>query len=61
MVSEIETFLDISEIIFLLDIDECSENTDGCAQQCTNTDGSFICSCDSGYTLGSDQWSCIGV
>ena len=61
MVSEIETFLDISEIIFLLDIDECSENTDGCAQQCTNTDGSFICSCGSGYTLGSDQRSCIGI
>ena len=45
-----------------VDIDECSTN-DGlgsCQQNCTNTIGSYFCSCSSGYTLGDNQSSCIG-
>ena len=35
-----------------LDIDECTTDMDNCAQKatCTNTDGSFSCTCDDGYT-----------
>ena len=43
-----------------LDINECTENSDGCAQICTNNAGSFICSCRSGYRLGSNGRSCNG-
>ena len=45
---------------FFSDVDECAENTSGCSQRCTNTVGSFICSCNLGYTLGSDKKTCLG-
>ena len=44
----------------ILDVDECSEDTVGCAQTCTNTDGSFECSCGTGYTLSADNFGCDG-
>ena len=40
---------------FYLDIDECNENTDNCSQNCSNTIGSYQCSCNDGYTLDSHQ------
>ena len=43
-----------------VDIDECAEGTDGCAQNCSNTIGSYTCSCGSGYRLASDGHSCNG-
>ena len=43
-----------------IDIDECMANTDGCEQGCTNTDGSFMCTCDSGFTLDSNARTCSG-
>ena len=42
------------------DIDECEEGTSGCEQICMNTDGSFICDCDPGYTLNPDDMTCSG-
>ena len=42
------------------DIDECNEDSDGCAQTCTNTIGGYICSCGSGYSLASDAHGCDG-
>ena len=44
----------------MLDIDECTANTDGCEQVCTNNDGSFECSCNSGFTLDSNERTCSG-
>ena len=40
-----------SHILFLLsDIDECTTNTHACVHSsCTNTDGGYTCSCDTGY------------
>ena len=43
------------------DIDECAEGTDGCAQTCTNTVGSYSCSCGTGYRLASDEHTCSEV
>ena len=42
------------------DIDECTDGTDNCHDdaQCTNTDGSFTCMCNSGYT--GDGTTCTG-
>ncbi|EDO49615.1 predicted protein, partial [Nematostella vectensis] len=31
------------------DINECNSASSPCAQQCTNTEGSFTCSCNPGY------------
>ena len=53
------SFIVISQLWFL-DIDECVENTDGCAHQCTNTISSYYCSCDTGYSLESDNHGCQG-
>ena len=47
-------------IYYTIDIDECSEGIDGCAQICTDMDGNYTCSCDPGYRLGSDDHGCDG-
>ena len=38
-------------VIFLLDIDECWYSEDNCHERadCENTDGSYNCTCQSGY------------
>lgn len=49
-------------IIILLrlisDIDECTEGLSSCSQVCTNTTGSYTCSCHPGYTLNADSSTC---
>ena len=44
---------------FISDIDECTE--DPCDHNCTNTDGSFTCSCNNGYELDDNGRSCNGM
>ena len=44
----------------LKDINECiANNNGGCQQICTNTNGSFTCSCTAGFNLISNQF-CTG-
>lgn len=43
-----------------IDIDECAEASDHCAQICINTIGSYTCSCSTGYKLLNDGQSCEG-
>ena len=43
-----------------LDAEECSSNNGGCAHTCTNTPGSYLCTCNDGYTLAPDKRSCSG-
>ena len=43
-----------------IDIDECFEESDECNQACTNSVGSYICSCNSGYQLAANQKTCVG-
>ena len=50
-----------SDWLICLDINECIPNggLGPCQQNCTNTIGSFICSCQSGYT--SSGYNCTGM
>ena len=45
---------------FTINADECQVNNGGCAHTCIDTAQSFECSCNNGYTLGSDGRSCLG-
>ena len=42
------------------DIDEC-ERFSPCNQICTNTDGSFECSCNAGFQLQNAMQTCEGM
>ena len=44
-----------------IDTDECALNNGGCQHKCINTDGSYYCSCDTGYDLQQDKHSCQGT
>ncbi len=52
----------VSEVVTVLfsDINECTISNGGCEQNCNNTEGSFYCFCDSGFTLDPNQSSCNG-
>ena len=44
---------------FLADINECLSSP--CEQRCTNTPGSFVCSCNNGYRLDNNGLTCSGM
>ena len=46
--------------LIFIDINECADGTNGCTQNCTNTVGSFQCSCKDGYMLLQDKRTCNG-
>ena len=47
--------------LIVIDINECNSNNGGCNHTCINTVGSYVCQCNSGYTLSdSNNHSCIG-
>ena len=55
----------ISLIVYILyifpkDINECATNNGGCSQVCTDNEGSFVCSCNTGYELDADGTTCNG-
>ena len=45
------------------DVDECSGNggKGNCSYQCSNSIGSFNCSCPVGYQLGDDKLTCFDI
>ena len=43
------------------EINECALDNGGCQHNCINTDGSYYCSCDTGYDLQQDKLSCQGI
>ena len=55
------TCISTTPVFIASDINECEENTDGCAQTCTDTESGYICSCRSGYRLASDRHGCVGM
>jgi len=44
----------------LIDIDECTTNQHRCDQSCSDTVGSYTCSCVNGFTLDADGFTCNG-
>uniref|UniRef100_A0A6P4FNB6 Fibrillin-1 isoform X1 n=1 Tax=Drosophila rhopaloa TaxID=1041015 RepID=A0A6P4FNB6_DRORH len=44
-----------------VDVDECLEKNGGCSHRCSNSEGSFKCSCPPGYKLNSDQRTCQDI
>ena len=43
------------------DEDECAIENGGCEQICTNSVGSFQCSCEGGHKLAPDGKACIEI
>ena len=43
-----------------IDINECETANGGCEQMCSNTIGSFACSCTVGYRLDENGLNCTG-
>ena len=46
--------------LYFPDIDECSTNVSRCDGNCTDTVGSYYCTCSPGFQLGTDRFSCLG-
>lgn len=48
-------------LTLLADVNECTEETDNCDNYatCTNTNGSFVCTCNQGYS--GDGVTCSGI
>ena len=44
-----------------LDINECAEDTHNCSQICMNVVGNYSCSCESGYHLGNNGYTCTDI
>ena len=45
----------------LPDVNECLDGSHLCAQTCVNTEGSYVCSCGTGYRLNNDGLNCSGT
>ena len=43
-----------------LDINECETSNGGCEHQCKNTNGSYTCECNKGFSLNGNGKSCSG-
>ena len=50
----------VRKVLIFTDFNECTLNISGCTQNCTNTIGSYSCSCYSGYQLAADYMTCSG-
>ena len=45
-----------------VDVNECvSAATNNCQQICHNTEGSYTCACEHGYTLNADGFTCAPI
>ena len=45
----------------LPDTNECAVNNGGCEHTCSNTEGSYDCSCPDNYFLSSNGHNCTGM
>ena len=49
------------KMVMLVDVGECMMRTHQCEQNCHNTVGGYTCSCNTGYTLNRNNFTCDGV
>lgn len=42
-------------VLFIVNTDECKQESSGCNQDCRNTNESFMCTCDEGYQMDHDD------
>lgn len=51
----------ITNVCVSPDVDECAR--DGICEDgsCTNTDGSFMCHCNAGFTANPEKTACLGI
>ena len=47
-------------IYYTSDVNECTDNNGGCEHSCVNNEGSYSCSCKSGYSLNINGKNCSG-
>jgi len=47
--------------LILTEINECHINNGNCEYNCTNTPGSYYCTCNTGYQLHFDKHNCTGM
>ena len=48
-------------LLYYIEINECNQGNGGCEHTCTNTAGSFYCSCNTGYQLSGKHCSGIEI
>lgn len=48
----------ITLFLFFTDVDECKEESVDCQHTCTNTEGSYHCECQQGFSLRPDNHTC---
>ena len=56
----IKNLVYLLRVFILADMNECSVNNGGCEHDCDDLDGSYRCSCRTGFLLGNDAHSCYG-
>ena len=63
MVTTVQVCIDkcvLNNYNYITDINECASYNGGCSQTCSNTPGSYSCSCNSGCVLNIDGHNCTG-
>ena len=48
----------LHDLPLYIDVNECSDSNGGCQHNCTNTIGSYYCSCAAGYSLDDNDHRC---
>ena len=48
-------------LTFHVDVDECAAEVDSCEHTCHNSNGSYTCSCWTGFRLHGDGQQCDGI